>query len=113
MKQIISMAVVLLVLGGVALSNPSEDRHKDAIVAQYKADNPISGALGVGHVLAEATTYHNYIVYSRTTIGEETISTGYVGFVDVSSLDIAELPDYVIELLPEDVRRQLRRGRDK
>ncbi len=40
MKQIISMGVVLLVLGGAALLNPSEDRHKDAIVAQYKAQNP-------------------------------------------------------------------------
>ncbi len=102
MKHIISMGVVLLVLGGAALLNPSEDRHEDAIVAQYKAQNPISGALGVGHVLAEATTYHNYVFFSTTTIGEEKISTGYAGRIDVRSLDI-------IELLPEDVRRKLRR----
>ncbi len=100
MKHIISM--VVLVLGGAALLNPSEDRHEDAIVAQYKAQNPISGALGVGHVLAEATTYHNYVFFSTTTIGEEKISTGYVGRIDVRSLNI-------IELLPEDIRRQLRR----
>ena len=109
MKHIISVVVVLLALGGAALSNPSEDRHKDAIVAQYKAENPISGALGVGHALVEATTYHNYVLFSTTTLGEEKISTGYVGRVEARALDIAELPDYVIELLPDDVRRQLRR----
>ena len=100
MKQIISMGVVLLVLGGAALLNPSEDRHKDATVAQYKAQNPIFGTLGLGHALAEATTYHNYVFFSTMTIDEEKISTGYAGRVDVSSLDI-------LELLPEDVRRQL------
>ena len=100
MKQIISMVVVLLVLGGAALLNPSADRHKDAIVAQYKAQNPISGTLGFGHALAEATTYHNYVFFSTMTIGEKKISTGYASRVDVRSLDI-------IELLPEDVRRQL------
>ena len=101
MKQIISMVVVLLVLGGATLLNPSADRHKDAIVAQYKAQNPISGTLGFGHALAEATTYHNYVFFSTMTIGEEKISTGYASRVDVRSLDI-------LELLPKDVRRQFR-----
>ena len=109
MKQILSMVLVLVMLGGAALLNPSEDHHKEAIVALYKDENPISGALGIGHVLAEATTYHNYVLYSTTTLGEEKISTGYVGLVDVRSLNLAQLPDVIIEHLPEDVRRRLGR----
>lgn len=109
MKHLISMVVVLLALGGAALLNPSEDQHKDAIVAQYNAHNPISGALGVGRALAEATTYHNYVFFSQTTIGEEKMSTGYAGRVDARSIDVADLPEYVLELLPEDVQQQVRR----
>ncbi len=109
MKTILSMVVVLALLGGAAFMNPSEDQHQDAIVAQYKDENPISGRLGIGHVFAEATTYHNYVLFSTTTLGEEKISTGYVGLVTVRSLDLGELPDVVIELLPEDVRRNLER----
>ena len=101
MKQILSMRLVLVLLGGAALLNPSEDRHQEAIVAQYKKENPLSGTLGAGHILAEVTTYHNYVLYSTTTIGEDKISTGYIGFVDVHSLDLAGVPDLIRRKLQE------------
>ena len=91
MKQVIYMVALLLLLGGAALLNPSEDQHQDAIVGQYKAQNPISGTLFFGHALAKATTYHNYVFFSTMTIGEDKISTGYVSHVDVRSLDIRQL----------------------
>ncbi len=101
MKQILGMVLVLVVLGGAALLNPSEDRHQEAIVAQYTDENPISGALGIGHVLAEATTYHNYVLFSTTTLGEDKISTGYAGLVEVRSLNLAELPELIRRKLDE------------
>ena len=101
MKQLFSMLLVLVVLGGAALLNPSEDRHRDAIVAQYKKENPLSGRFLVGDALARMTTYHNYVLFSTTTIGEDKISTGYVGLVDVHSLDLANVPDLIRRKLDE------------
>ena len=104
MKKVLFMGIVLVVIVAAALANPSEDQHQDHIIAQYKADNPISGTLGVGHAFAEVVTYHNYVFFSKTTIGEEQISIGGLGILEVRSLDINDLPDYLLEQLPEDMR---------
>ena len=101
MNHALMLPVLLPLLGGAALLNPSEDRHRDAIVAQYKKENPLSGRFLVGDALAQMTTYHNYVLFSTTTIGEDKISTGYVGLVDVHSLDLANVPDLIRRKLDE------------
>ena len=52
-------------------------------------------------MLAETTTYHNYVLFSTTTLGKDKISTGYAGLVEVRSLDLAELPELIRRKLDE------------
>lgn len=107
MKQVVLMIIVLGAIAAVAITNPSREKHEEAIIDQYKKQNPISGALGVGNTIAKFVEYHNYVVYSTTTIDDERISVGYLTRVEVRSMDIndilmtlrSHLPPEIIEIL--------------
>ena len=107
MRNLLLFGAAFLILVGMAISNPSQERHREAIASQYSAENPITGALGAGYLFAKMTTYNNYLLFSTTTVRDERISVGVVGLVDIRSLDIDQLPPAIMEELPENIRRKI------
>ena len=83
-----SRVVVLLLLVILGATNPGVDLHKTKIDERYRSDNPITGFLGMGKLVGSSVNYHNYIVFSTTTIDQALISIGFSGQVFVRSLDI-------------------------
>jgi heme O synthase-like polyprenyltransferase len=80
----------LLTLSGVALaialafvSNPTAQKHRDAIRTAVKDRSPVAGALGVGALTAFTSTYQSWGVCSFTTVNDRTISIGAFGIVHV------------------------------
>lgn len=108
MRRLLLFSVTFLALFLVALTNPSPQSHEEQIVAQYSEQNPITGKLGAGHILAEMTTYHNYLLFSTTSFRDERISIGALGFIHTRSLTIDELPSTMIDHLPKGLRDQLK-----
>lgn len=107
MRNLILFCLAFLILAGLALSNPSQERHQEAIASQYSEENPITGALGAGYLFAKVTTYNNYVLFSTTTVRDERVSLGIIGLVNIRSLDIDQLPPAIMEELPENVRQKI------
>lgn len=81
----ITVAVIIGVLVILFVTNPSEDKHKDAIRERQ------SSIVGTGAVIAAdalgAYQYNNYGVFSTVTSGEDVISFGIIGGVFVDEDD--------------------------
>jgi hypothetical protein len=90
-KKRIPLILIIIILAISSISNPNRNTHQDAIIKQYKEQNPISGILFVGDTLAKSIKYENYIVFSRTKILEQLISTGYFGIVFVRDLELISI----------------------
>lgn len=74
----------LLILGALAfITNPSHEKHKEAISGYIAQQSPIASVLGIGGVAAWATKYESYGVMSMTLDGSNTISIGSFGMVFV------------------------------
>ena len=95
MKKI--LLVFLLFMCVVAISNPSFPDHKDAIIKKYKTQNPLTGSLGFGTLLAELVVYQNYIIFSPTTLSNKEITIGCLGQILVQSLDIEEIGEKALD----------------
>ncbi len=74
---------MLLVVASAYATNPSPDRHAEAIRAAVKVERPIAGALGLGHLEAYRADYHDLGVASYTTVGGKLRSFGAFGLVHV------------------------------
>jgi hypothetical protein len=79
---VIAVAVLVLVATAFA-TNPRPDRHAEAIRTAVKAERPIAGALGLGHLEAYRADYRDLGVASYTTIAGEVRSIGAFGMVHV------------------------------
>lgn len=88
MKKILILVIVLMAVA--ALTNPSHSSHREKIKETFKADNPLISAVGGGEVYTRLVDYHSYIFYSKTTLDDETVSTGIFGVVWVNRLNIEE-----------------------
>lgn len=88
MKKFLILIIVLIVVA--ALSNPSHSSHREKIKATFKEDNPLISAVGGGEVLTRLVDYHSYIIFSQTTLDDETVSTGIFGMVWVNRMNIEE-----------------------
>jgi hypothetical protein len=75
------LAGMALVLGLAFLLNPSPDRHRARIKQAVAQRNQVAGALGVGSIVAFASTYHSVGVASYTSAGGRTLSIGAFGVV--------------------------------
>lgn len=74
----------LVLFGGIAFfTNPSHEKHKEAIRDYIAQQAPIASAFGIGRVAAWATKYESYGVMSKTMDGSNTISFGAFGMVFV------------------------------
>jgi hypothetical protein len=80
LAPILSVAAVLAL--AVAL-NPSAERHRTKINEAIAERSPVARALALGSLAAFASTYHSLGVASYTSVGERTLSIGFMGVVYV------------------------------
>ncbi len=88
MKKFLILIIVLMAVA--ALTNPSHSSHREKIKDTFKAENPLISAVGGGEVFTRLVDYHSYIIYSKTTLDDETVSTGLFGVVWVNNVNIEE-----------------------
>jgi hypothetical protein len=79
LPTLIALAVIVLAI----LTNPSPDRHREKIKELVAKRSLLERTLGVGQVLAFASTYHSLGVASYTTVNDKTTSIGFMGMVFV------------------------------
>ena len=85
MKQFIAgilFAVLLLLL------NPSDEKHREEIQKEFKENNKIAAAVGVGWIKSKTVSYQDYYLFSITKVGDTYTSFGALGFVFVGELNI-------------------------
>jgi hypothetical protein len=80
LAPILSVAAVLAL--AVAL-NPSAERHRTKINEAIAERSPVARSLALGSLAAFASTYHSLGVASYTSVGERTLSIGFMGIVYV------------------------------
>lgn len=73
-------AIALLLVA----TNPSHERHRQAIGEAIAARRPLAGALGVGFLKSLVPDYHSWLVGSFTTHDRRLISAGMAGMVWVN-----------------------------
>ena len=82
-KSIASAVVVAIILAIAALTNPTADRHRDAIRKAVAERSALEGVLGVGVLKAFASSYRSLGVASYTVVNDRTVSIGAFGIVHV------------------------------
>jgi hypothetical protein len=75
------LLVLLAIAILLAVTNPSADSHRKAIAAEFKAERPLAGAVGLGAIGAQLPEYHSAVLGSYTTAGDELTSIGLLGMV--------------------------------
>ena len=84
MGKFISSAVVIAVIVAIAaLTNPSADRHREAIRKEVAERSALERVLGVGVLKAFASSYRSLGVASYTVVNDRTVSVGAFGIVYV------------------------------
>lgn len=86
MKKLLVLILVLILIA--AISNPSHTAHREKIKSTFKQDNPLISAVGGGEVYSRLLDYHSYLIFSKTTLDDETVSTGMLGMVWVNKVQI-------------------------
>jgi hypothetical protein len=89
-RLVATAVAALFVVATAFATNPRPDRHAEAIRAAVKAERPIAGALGLGHLEAYRADYHDLGVASYTTIDGEVRSIGAFGYVHVRKSDAGD-----------------------
>jgi hypothetical protein len=80
LAPVLSVAAVLAL--AIAL-NPSAERHRTKINEAITERSPVARALALGSLAAFASNYHSLGVASYTTVGDRTLSIGFMGGVYV------------------------------
>lgn len=76
--------VALLVAILLVVSNPSPERHKQAIRDEVSRREPVASVLGLGLLGSNLTTYHSFLIGSYTRLDDEVVTVGVLGFVSVN-----------------------------
>ena len=71
------------VLAAAWFTNPSAEKHREAIRDATRERSPLAGLLGIGALTAFASTYHPLGIASYTTVNGKTVSWGAFGYVSV------------------------------
>ena len=82
-KSITSAVVVAILVAIAALTNPTADRHRDAIRKAVAERSALESVLGVGVLKAFASSYRSLGVASYTVVNDQTVSVGAFGIVYV------------------------------
>lgn len=83
LRQWIILAVVVIVVIVLAVTNPSEKDHMDAI--RGRQDSAVGAGLAIAAEALGAYEYHNYFLFSTVTSGEDRVSLGVLDNVWTSS----------------------------
>jgi hypothetical protein len=75
------LIIVLLVAIFVAVTNPSHDRHKQAIKDVVNKKHFVLGPIGGAWAAGAITNYRSWVFCSYTTIGDNTATFGMLGYV--------------------------------
>jgi hypothetical protein len=75
------LVVLLLLAILLAVTNPSEEAHREAMAGTYRQEHPVAGAVGVGALSAAAPEYVSFVLGSYTHLGDEVTSIGVAGMV--------------------------------
>ena len=87
MKKFFWILVVILLIA--LITRPNHEDHKDKIKRKFKENNPVTGAVGGGNVFAGMVNYHDYYIFTTTTLQDKTVSVGAFQVVYVyKDLDI-------------------------
>lgn len=113
MRQLLYLLLAFGLLVTLGLTNPSPSHHRDVVAATYKHKNPITGQLGVGHLISRLTSYHDYVFLSVSTLAGRRVSIGGLGVVyafppryeEAQKLLIERIPDQLWDKMPEEVRQ--------
>jgi hypothetical protein len=70
----------------LAITNPSQERHQQAIRDVIAHDHPIASLFGVGLITSSLSEYHSFGFFSYTTVDQDVVSIGAVGYVWVKDL---------------------------
>jgi hypothetical protein len=88
MKKIL---IVAAIAAAALFTNPGLDKHRNKINERYKADNPLTGALGGGKLAAAAVQYDDYYLFSMTKLEGNMVSVGIFNLVVVRNLDLNQI----------------------
>jgi hypothetical protein len=72
---LVAVAILLVV------TNPSADRHRDALARDFAQERPLAGAVGLGAVSAQLPDYQSFVLGSYTTDDGGVTSIGALGMV--------------------------------
>jgi hypothetical protein len=84
--SLLRLVVVLLVGLILAITNPSRERHQQAIRDVITHDHPIASLFGLGQIASGLPEYHSFGFFSYTTVDQDVVSIGAVGYVWVKDL---------------------------
>jgi len=65
----------------LAVTNPSEQAHREAMAREFAQARPLAGAVGLGALGAQLPVYHSAVFGSYLTSDGEIRSIGVVGMV--------------------------------
>ena len=86
-SPLLGLLVVLGIAILLAVTNPSADSHRKSIAADFAAERPLAGAVGLGTLTAQLPEYHSAVLGSYTTAGDELTSIGLLGMVWVVDVE--------------------------
>lgn len=88
-RKFAAAVIALLVIILFAVSNPSPERHKQAVLEKMSDGNPLAGVLGMGLLATNLASYHSFLLGSYLELDGERVSVGVLGFVwvDEEALD--------------------------
>lgn len=80
--------ILLVLLGVLAWSNPSQADHQRAFADKFKEDNPIISWFGGAKVASEFMGYDSYVIFSVGRLADEPVSVGLFGEVFAREIPI-------------------------
>lgn len=86
-SPLLALLVVLGIAILLAVTNPPEETHRDALAGEFARERPLAGAVGLGALSAQLPEYHSAVFGSYTTSGDEIKSIGALGVVWVVDLE--------------------------
>jgi hypothetical protein len=107
MRKLAVGGIVVIVLFLLGVLNPAPTAHRQQIAQTYANENPVTGAIGVGEALGAVASYHDYVFFSTTSLGERRVSVGAVWTVHATPPSASELSTFVMKKLPPPVRQEI------
>jgi len=106
-RTALTIGAILLGLILIAVLNPSPTAHRQQIAQTYANENPVTGAIGVGEALGTVASYHDYVFFSTTSLGDARMSVGVAGVVHATPPTASQLSAFVMKKLPPPVRQEI------